>query len=417
MMRFALGLTFAVLASGCGGDLAPTLVRVTPDGGPPVTMTDGGPMGAVDDGGPVIPIEPTVNESADSGAQPADASVTPPTLALDDPDRLPFACPDLPATKIPSQLAQFPGGDSLAIDPQYLYFTDNGQASVGRIAPTGGSPQTIVTGQPGPLEVHVHGSHVCWRTLSLVSMPNGDSSEAQGIWCSSTATLMPTQVLSASNLGGNITSFDFDDQYAYYTFAPYVFRVPLDGSAQPEVFAADDEPRTPYSPMAVTLAGGKVYWATIQAGGAGAIKTCPTGATCTPQVLGSFLGSDAFLGTSNLAVSDTHVYWMSRLDSAEISHGDVLRVPIGGGTPVRLATCDESPKAVAIDSQAVYWVTALWGPNATPPGNAWRLPLDGSPPTRLAVLADAPRALAVGDGHVFWMTDSTSPALFGAIVP
>jgi hypothetical protein len=377
-------------------------------------------MGAVDDGGPVIPIEPTVNEDADSGSPPpvttADASVTPPTLALDDPDRLPFACPASPATKIPSQLAQFPGGDSLAIDPQNLYFTDNGQATIGRIAPTGGSPQTIVAGQPGPFEIHVHGSQMCWRTLNY-QLQSGYWSEVDGIWCSSTAALVPTQVLSTSNPGGGMTSFDFDDQYAYYTFAPYVFRVPLDGSAQPEVFATDDEPRTPYSPMAVTLAGGKVYWATIQAGGAGAIKSCPAGATCTPQVLGSFLGSDAFIGASNLAVSDTHVYWMSRLDSADISHGDILRVPIGGGTPVRLATCDESPRAVAIDSQAVYWITALWGPNGNQPGSAWRLPLDGSPPTRLAVLADAPRALAVGDGHAFWMTGGTTPALFGAIVP
>ena len=51
-------------------------------------------------------------------------------------------------------------------------------------------------------------------------------------------------------------------------------------------------------------------------------------------------------GSGPLAVDATAVYWAS---------GSVMSVPLGGGTPVMLASGVLTPHDIAVDATCVYW--------------------------------------------------------------
>lgn len=52
------------------------------------------------------------------------------------------------------------------------------------------------------------------------------------------------------------------------------------------------------------------------------------------------------------------VYW------ADYNAGEVLSVPLAGGTPTTLVTGQQGPVAIAVDSTSVYW--------ANSDGSIWR---------------------------------------------
>ena len=52
-----------------------------------------------------------------------------------------------------------------------------------------------------------------------------------------------------------------------------------------------------------------------------------------------------------MAVDATSVYWPST------NSGDVMTVPISGGTPTTLAVGEAARHGLAIDSTSVYWTT------------------------------------------------------------
>jgi cysteine-rich repeat protein len=70
---------------------------------------------------------------------------------------------------------------------------------------------------------------------------------------------------------------------------------------------------------------------------------CETSCRNTPTTLAS--GQSAW----NLAVDSTHVYWTNS------NGGEVMKVPLGGGTPVVLASGQAGPRDIAVDSTHVYW--------------------------------------------------------------
>jgi sugar lactone lactonase YvrE len=109
----------------------------------------------------------------------------------------------------------------------------------------------------------------------------------------------------------------------------------------------------------------------------------------------------------SIAVDDVNVYWTN-----EGGSGSVMKVPVGGGTPTTLASGQGAAFGIAVDTSSVYWTT-ITGNHAV-----MKVAIAGGAPTVLAP-ATSPWAIVVHDGSVYF-TDGDDvmvvPAAGGAAV-
>ncbi len=119
--------------------------------------------------------------------------------------------------------------------------------------------------------------------------------------------------------------------------------------------------------------------------------TCP-GGVC-PVVLAS-----AQSGPIAIAVDQTNVYWVNYGDSSYPGAGELLGVPINGGTPIVLASSTFLANTVAVDGTNVFYAVDL-GPST--PGAIMRVAPGGGPPVTLASNYE-PEAIVVGNSSVYW---------------
>jgi hypothetical protein len=113
--------------------------------------------------------------------------------------------------------------------------------------------------------------------------------------------------------------------------------------------------------------------------------------------------ASGYLYPTGLATDGANLYW------ADSNAGNVLQLPVGGGTVKTLATGQGSPWSVAIDATSVYWTNS---------GDAsvWKIPIGGGAVTQVAGSQGAQvdtyymRELAVDGTNVYW-TDSAGLVL------
>jgi hypothetical protein len=142
--------------------------------------------------------------------------------------------------------------------------------------------------------------------------------------------------------------------------------------------------------------------------------TCLAG-VCQPVVLASGQGDSAFPGYTNdigdphtgpdrIAADEAYVYWLNL-------RGEVMRVPVAGGAPERLASVSAIPHWLVLDDAFVYFSTA--------PGDVYRIAKNGGAPTFLAP-ASSPRVgvtplgyeepypveLTLSGGDIYWADGS-----------
>jgi hypothetical protein len=111
-------------------------------------------------------------------------------------------------------------------------------------------------------------------------------------------------------------------------------------------------------------------------------------------------GAPAILGQTPgaFAVASGVVYW------ADWAGGTLNKMPLHGGTVVTLASSQDHPSAVAVDSSSVYWTNsgcADW----TNCGTVVTVPISGGTPTTLASGQYSPSRIVVDATSVYWVND------------
>jgi hypothetical protein len=148
---------------------------------------------------------------------------------------------------------------------------------------------------------------------------------------------------------------------------------------------------------AIAVDAANVYWLTLGYPNPATVAQCPLGGCATPTVLSTANGCPW-----GLAVTATHVYWSD--DCLNV----VRRTPIGGsGGPTTFAAT-LGATGMAIDSTTVYWTSSQ--------GWVGKCPLTGCPiggdggalPTELASGQDDPLYIAVDSANVYWLNQGNA---------
>lgn len=200
-----------------------------------------------------------------------------------------------------------------------------------------------------------------------------------------------------------------DSAYVYWTDSDgngtpgSIRKVPITGGS-PTVVA------TARSPFDVAVDANNIYWTDNGDIKAGAIQPS-TGTVMkmpriggTPVVLAS--GQD---GPAGIAIDSSRVYWTN------IRSGTVMTVSLGGGTPIALASGQDLPRQIAVDSAYVYWTNSGQssgghdsGVEKSGTGTVMKVPAAGGTPVTLAADQYSPMNIAVDATNAYWTNADTS---------
>jgi hypothetical protein len=147
-------------------------------------------------------------------------------------------------------------------------------------------------------------------------------------------------------------------------------------------------------PAGITVVGSTVYWTDIVvASSLGAVmRVANSGA-------GGFSAVLSGLDQPTVITSDgANLYWTDR-----DSPGSVMKLAIGGSTPVTLASGQDVPNGIATDGTNVYW-------GNTNGGTIMKVPVGGGNQETLAT-GQAPQYLAVDNTSVYWTNSNGAGAV------
>jgi hypothetical protein len=297
--------------------------------------------------------------------------------------------------------------DHLVLDSTYFYWTSN--AGVSRI-PKGGGCVQLVASTPNAWGMAVGPSNVYWTTQNsgtVMSVPIAGGS--------------PSTLWSAPAPGVYTDGIAVDSANVYWSAIwpnnqGVILEEPKGGGAV-SVLASGL-----INPFDVTVDSKSVYWTeqgpnNPQTTNGMTLSALLSGATPLPE--GGVDAGDAAVGAYDgggpvtvlasgqylpmwIAVDSANVYWTTWGDQ-QPGHGTVMQAPLAGpdaGTPIILAT-DHRPSALAVDTGFVYWETN------TDPGTVTKVPIGGGTPVTLATGQHTPQSLALDSTNVYWTTAGT----------
>jgi sugar lactone lactonase YvrE len=261
------------------------------------------------------------------------------------------------------------------VDSKRVYIADNVNDQVLAI-PIGGGAAVVVASDPRPVRLAVSETAVYW------------TSQYGGVRSAALDGGAVTTI--ASQTGDETSGIALDSSHVYWTVASSqsegaVRSAPLDGGPATTIASGQDDP------VNLAIAASAAYWinddiyATSTGGGCLMTASLDGGA---PVTLSPWVN----LGGVDVVVDDVNVYWVqSGLPDGGDSTG-LFRMPLAGGPTTLLGA---SGGELAIDRSYVYWADGA--------ANAiMKLPVDGGAPTKVASSISLPMHIAVDGTSVYW---------------
>jgi hypothetical protein len=264
---------------------------------------------------------------------------------------------------------------ALTVDDQNVYWTVEGTGSDGAVlkapAQQTGTATAIASGQPYPSYITTDGKNVYWVAIDGVHSVsvNGGTSTIMAPFSTDEATAIAVDLknvyyasIGSGEAGGSL------------------FAVSLATATSLQI-ATQLQGQT----AAVASNGSTVFYADST----DLSSVAPNGSNANTIEPGQY--------ASAVTADAKYVYWTSGLQS-----GAILRAPVGGGSPVTLASNQFYPNAIAVDGANVYWTTGEGGG-----GTVMEVPINGGPVVTLASGQAYPTGIAINNTRVYWVNFGT----------
>jgi hypothetical protein len=217
-----------------------------------------------------------------------------------------------------------------------------------------------------------------------------DSSDGGKVATKCEAGLVVLSSSAPSDPDGYIRAMTMDNENVYWASYSAIHRVPKCGGTPTTVVAQTEVP------FSIAIDAPHLYWSAIGSFGAGSVlRVSLSGGAPSTIASGT--------GLQGIALGATSVYWGA--DS------NVLQMPLAGGKATKFATRQNSPYAIAVDAQDIFWTDAGEYDESDPNGSIMKASIDGGAPVTLAARRSLPSSIVVSGSWVYWVDDGTPSAL------